>query len=96
MVQKHLLIIGRDAAPSVSDILRRDSADSGMQGPLNSTLRGYGLASQARETDGGGAPSLPSERRAFGDAGARELAGQMVRKHLVIIGRDAAPSVSDI
>ncbi len=67
------MIIGRDAAPSVSDILRRNSADSGMQGPLNSTLRGYGLASQARETDGGGAPSLPSERRAFGDAGVGEV-----------------------
>jgi hypothetical protein len=26
MVQKHLVIIGRDAAPSVSYILRRDSA----------------------------------------------------------------------
>jgi hypothetical protein len=31
MVRKHLAIIGRDAAPSVSDILRRDSAASGMQ-----------------------------------------------------------------
>ena len=61
MARKHLLIIGRDAAPSVSDILRRDSADSGMQGPLNSTLHGYGLASLARESDGGGAPIFTPE-----------------------------------
>ena len=32
MVRKHLVIIGRDAAPSVSHILRRDSAASGMRG----------------------------------------------------------------
>ena len=44
MVRKHLVIIGRDAAPPVSDILRHDSAASGMQGPPTSTLRGYGLA----------------------------------------------------
>ena len=59
-------------------------------------MRGYGLASLTRESDGGGAPSLPSERGAVGDAGARELAGRMARKHFVIIGRDAAPPVSDI
>ena len=47
MVRKHLVINGRDAAPSVSDILRRDSAASGMP--------------SARESDGGGAPIFTPE-----------------------------------
>ena len=64
------------------------------------------MASLTRESDGGGAPIFtpefpkadpyPRERGAVGDAGARELAGRMERKHFVIIGRDAALSVSQI
>ena len=62
---KRLLVLnqivknGRDAAPPVSQTSGATRRLWDAKAPPTSALRDYGLASQARETDGDGAPSLP-------------------------------------
>jgi len=61
LVLNQIVKNGRDAAPPVSQTSGATRRLWDIKAPPTSALRDYGLASQARETDGDGAPIFTPE-----------------------------------